>query len=336
MCRSHAIKEPVGAKLCYVKSFEGIIALSVWPRGARRSHGQTISADISLFSLPYQVSLYTQWNLKPKLVVLVFSSSQILQFTVRRTLPLSTNMPRVTWRLFHSSVPLRYLNILLRKYFRSDAKFTVCWPLPAGFRKYADTRFRRNEKKLSSLVRIGSLNKLIYLLYLLVTIRGWFMLSSVKWWKIIPLIWIEPFFLNALAFFLPFVPVSKYWTFTHHTHDLVASITMNPTSTLSEVLVNFKLSTIMISDFQFTIVKVLRHSFYCRCHAITNYTGKVPLTSMPILAETCHCYNVKQSLKILLPHALKSPDCRFFCVFLNWVSLYRSRHSEQAFECWHV
>lgn len=224
--------------------------------------------------------------------------------------------PRICRELHDGCFSLPFFNIQLRKYFRCDAKFTVCWPLPAGFRKYADTRFRRNEKKLSSLVRIGSLNKLIYLLYLLVTIRGWVMLSSVKWWKIIPLIWIEPFFLDALAFFLPFVPVSKYWTFTHHTHDLVASITMNPTSTLSEVLVNFKLSAIMISNFKFTIVKVLRHSFYCRCHAITNYTGKVPLTSMPILAETKRSflltYNVKQSFKILLPHALKSPDCRFF------------------------
>ena len=36
------------------------------------------------------------------------------------------------------------------------------------------------------------------------------------------------------------------------------------------------------------------------------------------------------------PTCSKIKRLSIFCVFLNWVSLYHNRHSEQAFECWHV
>ena len=137
--------------------------------GARRSHGQTISADISLFSLPYQVGLYTQWNLKPKLVVLVFSSSQILQYPFTQILPMP-NLPFAELCRF----PRIYREL-------HDGCFSLLFLLDTSISNYVDTsdptpnlpfadlcrpvsanmlildRFRRNEKKLSPLVKIGSL-----------------------------------------------------------------------------------------------------------------------------------------------------------------------------------
>ena len=67
-------------------------------------------------------------------------------------------------------------------------------------------------------------------------------------------------FFRSYGFFLLFVPVSKYWVCNGLLHASLFSA-------LSEVLGNFKLSAIIILDFQFAIVKVLRHYFKFRCHS---------------------------------------------------------------------
>lgn len=179
-------------------------------------------------------------------------------------------MPRVACRLCHSSVPLRFLNIHLRRYFGYQI-----YRLPnfAGFREYSDIRFRKNDKKLSLLIEIGSL-KLIHLFILSVcqdSIGGscFRVLNHANHTTDKN----RALFSRGYGFFLLFVPVSKYWVstgFLHTTRTISCIDHYKPFLTFSEVLGNFKLSAIIISDFQFAVVKVLRHYFKFRCHSITS------------------------------------------------------------------
>ena len=145
------------------------------------------SADISPFSLPYHGGSYTQCNW----------------------------MPRVACRLCHSSVPLRFLNIHLRRYFGYQI-----YRLPnfAGFREYSDIRFRKNDKKLSLLIEIGSL-KLIHLFILSVcqdSVGGscFRVLNHANHTTDKN----RALFSRGYGFFLLFVPVSKYWVSTGFLH----------------------------------------------------------------------------------------------------------------------